>query len=62
MRSFVLFHNVKLFIHLNILALLISTVLNGCNAGCYVGHTCLNTIMYADDLVVFCPPSRGLQT
>ena len=40
----------------------LSTVLNGCNVGCYVGYNCVNNIMYADDLVVFCPSSTGLQT
>ncbi len=40
----------------------LSTVLNSCNTGCYVGYNCVNNIMYADDFVVFCPSSRGLQT
>ena len=38
----------------------ISTVLNGYNVGCYVGHTCVNNIIYADDLVVLRPSGRGI--
>ena len=37
----------------------LSTVLNGCNVVCYVGYNCVNNIMYADDLIVFCLSSRG---
>ena len=40
----------------------LSTVLNDCNVGCYVGYNCVNNIMYAVDLIVFCLSSRGLQT
>ena len=39
----------------------LSTVLNGYNVGCYVVYICVNN-MYADDLVVLCPSSRGRQT
>ena len=40
----------------------LSTALNGCNVGCYVGYTCVNNVMHADGLVMFCPSSRWLQS
>ncbi len=39
----------------------LSKQLNGCRTGCMVGHTVINHLMYADDLVIFCPYSAGLQ-
>ena len=40
----------------------LSTALNGCNVGCYVGYACVNNVMYANGLVMFCPSSRWLQS
>jgi len=39
----------------------LSNRLNGCKTGCYVGERLVNHLMYADDLVIFCPYSAGLQ-
>ena len=36
----------------------LSTAPNGCN----VGYTCVNNVMYADGLVMFCPSSRWIQS
>ena len=33
-----------------------------CDNGCMCGDLCVNHLMYADDLVVFCPYSGGMQT
>ena len=38
----------------------LSTVLSGYNVGCYVEHTCVIKIIYADDFVVLRPSGRGL--
>ncbi len=35
--------------------------LNGCKTGCLIGEQLINHLMYADDLVIFCPYSTGLQ-
>ena len=35
--------------------------LNGCGTGCIVGKSLINHRMYADDVVIFCPYSAGLQ-
>ena len=40
----------------------LSCRLNKCNIGCMCGDLCVNHLMYADDLVVFCPYSGGIQT
>jgi len=39
----------------------LSKLLNSCGTGCRVGDTIINHLMYADDLVIFCPYSAGLQ-
>ena len=39
----------------------LSTRLNSCRTGCMVGDTFINHLMYADDLVIFCPYSAGFQ-
>jgi len=31
-------------------------------AGCYVGEVLLNRLMFADDICMFCPSVRGLQS
>jgi len=38
------------------------TELNNIEAGCYVGEVLLNHLMFADDICVFCPSLRGLQS
>ena len=37
----------------------LSCRLNKCNIGCMCGDLRVNHLMYADDLVVFCPYSGG---
>jgi len=39
----------------------LSQQLNKCNTGCMIGNTLTNHLMYADDLVIICPYSAGLQ-
>ncbi|XP_016519354.1 RNA-directed DNA polymerase from mobile element jockey-like [Poecilia formosa] len=39
----------------------LSKRLNCCKTGCVVGDCTINRIMYADDLVILCPYSAGLQ-
>ena len=39
----------------------LSSRLIACRIGCVSGNMLLNHIMYADDLVVFCPSSGGMQ-
>lgn len=39
----------------------LSKELNKCKTGCIVGNQIINHLMYADDLVVFCPSTAGLQ-
>ena len=39
----------------------LSQQLNACNTGCVIGNSLINHLMYADDLVIFCPYSAGLQ-
>lgn len=39
----------------------LSKLLNSCKTGCMVGDRIINHLMYADDLVVLCPYSAGLQ-
>ncbi len=39
----------------------LSKLLKGCVTGCMIGNTVINHLMYADDLVIFCPYSAGLQ-
>ena len=38
-----------------------SSLLNKCHAGCYVGNMLINHLMYADDLVLICPSANGLR-
>jgi len=38
------------------------TELNNVEAGCYIGEVLLNHLMFADDICVFCPNVRGLQS
>ncbi len=38
----------------------LSHELNACNIGCITGTILINHLMYADDLVIMCPYSRGL--
>jgi len=40
----------------------LSTELNKIKTGCYIGEVSLNHLMFADDICVFCPSVRGLQT
>ena len=40
----------------------LSTELNKIKTGCYVGEVLLNHLMFADDICVFCPSVRGLQS
>ncbi len=35
--------------------------INGCKTGCLIGELLINHLMYADDQVIFCPYSAGLQ-
>ena len=39
----------------------LSTNLNTCNVGCLSGTMMVNHLMYADDLVIFCPSAIGLR-
>jgi len=39
----------------------LSNRLNACKIGCMVGNIILNHIMYADDLVIFCSYSAGME-
>uniref|UniRef100_A0A671UZC4 Reverse transcriptase domain-containing protein n=1 Tax=Sparus aurata TaxID=8175 RepID=A0A671UZC4_SPAAU len=39
----------------------LSLQLNECGTGCLVGNSLINHLMYADDLVILCPYSAGLQ-
>ena len=39
----------------------LSKLLNNCGTGCMIGNTIINHLMYADDLVILCPYSAGLQ-
>ena len=39
----------------------LSTELNSIKAGCYIGETVLNHLIFADDICVFCPSVRWLQ-
>ena len=38
----------------------LSNKLNNVNAGCIIGSTLINHLMYADDLVLMAPSSMGL--
>ena len=38
----------------------LSRMLNNVNAGCFVGATLVNHLMYADDLVLLAPSAAGL--
>ena len=38
------------------------TELNNIKAGCYIGEVLLNHLMFADDICVFSPSVRGLQS
>ena len=38
----------------------LSIALNNCKTGCVIGHTLINNVMYADDLVIFSPCENGL--
>ncbi len=38
----------------------LSRELNACKIGCIIGAMLINHLMYADDLVIMCPYSRGL--
>ena len=40
----------------------LSTELNNIKARCYIGEVLLNHLMFADDIYVFCPSVRGLQS
>ena len=37
------------------------SILSSCNSGCKFGNQTINHISYADDLLIFCPSSKGLQ-
>ena len=39
----------------------LSSILSSCNSGCKFGNQMINHISYADDLLIFCPSSKGLQ-
>ena len=39
----------------------LSSLLNDCGTGCYIGERIVNHLMYADDLVVIAPSGVGLQ-
>ena len=39
----------------------LSSALNKCPAGCFVGTLLVNHLMYADDLVLICPSANGLR-
>ncbi len=39
----------------------LSNKLNGCKVGCLISELLINHLMYADDLVIFCSYSAGLQ-
>ena len=39
----------------------LSLQLNECRTGCLVGNSLINHLVYADDLVILCPYSAGLQ-
>ena len=39
----------------------LSYELSKCKSGCIIDNTIVNHIAYADDLIVFCPSSKGLQ-
>ena len=38
----------------------LSGALNQCQSGCISGNSVINHLMYADDLVVFCPSAAGM--
>jgi len=40
----------------------LSIELNNIKAGCCIGEVLLNHLMFADDICVFCPSVRGLQS
>ena len=40
----------------------LSIELNSIKVGCYIGDVLLNHLMFADDICVFCPSVRGLQS
>ena len=40
----------------------LSNKLNVCKTGCLIGSMLINHLMYADDLVIFCPCSAGMQS
>jgi len=40
----------------------LSLELNNIKAECYIGEVLLNHLMFADDICVFCPSVRGLQS
>lgn len=39
----------------------LSSLLNDCDTGCYIGDCNVNHLMYADDLVLIAPSSKGLK-
>ena len=39
----------------------LSIALSACRTGCCVGNSLINHLLYADDLVIFSPPSIGLR-
>ena len=39
----------------------LSSILSSYNSGCTFGNQTINHISYADDLLIFCPSSKGLQ-
>ena len=40
----------------------LSLHLSSCNIGCVFGSHVINHISYADDLIIFCPSAKGLQS
>ena len=40
----------------------LSVTLNNANVGCHINNRCANHMLYADDLCVTAPSSRGLQS
>ena len=54
-------HGFLIYIYIYIYIDDLSSIVSSCNSGCKFGNQTIFHISYADDLLIFCPSSKGLQ-